>query len=523
MSVNTMDLSAKFLPQLPGYRPKTMSTSVSRPQIFSRRNGETFVKDTNAASVAEFSTCCEDSSVLSIGAVSRPGTAQSVNGAANTDKILTFQAFYDDEANGAGPTVRQSVYLYFFVDDSSIKVVIAPKKRGGDRSGTKLRRCVVMKENDELYCPEDFRLGSTVTIYGRSYYIVDCDQTTREFMSDGFTNHTEPEEEPVDYSSLLAEEDNVSYDHEWAAFRPKKGELKIYMEAKMGNTTNNKKREGFIAYGNSVLKFLCYWDDTKSMYGKRHEYAIIYHLADDTVDITAVQRNSDGGECKQLLKRAKLPKSGGGQRTNGEFLPNPGKDGVYHWSDFYVGAAIEVYTRTFVIIDADLITRQFFADNGLELAAPERVEAAPVKAYVRAIPPHVGFGSEEDSLRSCTGSVASGAPRQKKFNPDAAVLVFLSNIVSSDPSDTQRKFVVSFYVDDNTIKILEPPQRNSGFAGGMFLSRQKMKAPDGTFFTEAHFDVGNTITVACHNFVLTGADTGTQRYLELRHAANNAA
>lgn len=511
-----MDHPAKFLPQLPGYRPKTLNNAMPRPQIFKRVKGESFVNDENTASVGEIHM--EDSSVLSIGTMSRPGTAQSAKGCTVTNKVLTFQAFYDDEANGAGPSVRQSVYLYYFVDDSSIKVVIAPKKRGGDRSGTKLRRSVVLKESGEPFSAEDFRLGSSVIIYGRSYYIVDCDQATRDYITDGLISSPEPQEQPVDFSGLLVDAEN-SYEHDWGAYRPKKNELKIYMEAKMGNTINNSKREGFIAYGNTVLKFLCFWDDSRNMYGKRHEYAIIYHLADDTVDITSVSRNADGGECKQLLKRAKLPKpSSKAKNSSGEFLPNPGKDGVYHWSDFCVGDTIEVYTRSFVIIDADEATRKFFLDNGLELAPAVHFEVPPAKEYVREVPPHVGFGSEEDSLRSCTGSVSTGAPRQKKINPDAAVLVFLADLVSSDPVDLQRKFVVTFYVDDNTIKILEPPQRNSGFVGGMFLSRQKMKATTGKFFTQDMFDVGQTITVSSHHFLLTGADSGTQKYLDQRNS-----
>ncbi|CAN0301699.1 unnamed protein product, partial [Ectocarpus fasciculatus] len=428
-------------------------------------------------------------------------------------KVLTFQAFYDDPANGAGPAGRQHVYLYFFVDDSSIKIVIAPKKRGGDRSGTKLRRSVITKENGELYSPDDFKLGSTVYIYGRGYNIVDCNQATRDHLSDGVAPPFAPEEH-VDHSDLFAPEENENYDHEWAAFRPKKNQLKIYMEAKMGNTTNNTKREGFIAYGNSVLKFLCYWDDSASMYGKRHEYAVVYHLADDTVDITSVSKNTDGGECKQLLKRAKLPKPTQGGASDGEFLHNPAKDGVYHWSDFFVGACIEVYKRPFYITDADQSTREFYFNNGMELASPIRMEAPAVKEFSREIPPHVGFGSEEDSLRSCTGSVAPGVPRQKKFNPDAAMLVFLGKLESNDPGDSLRKFVITFYVDDNTLKILEPPQRNSGYVGGMFLSRQKVKTPDGTYFSEDMFGVGKTITVASHKFLLTGADSATAAYFE---------
>lgn len=511
-----MDISAKFLPQLPGYRPKNVNNAITRPQIFKRVKGESFVKDDNTGNIGD--SMMEESSVLSIGTMSRPGTAMSRAGTSSTDKVLTFQAYYDDDAKGAGPASRQFVYLYYFVDDCSIKIVVAPKKRGGDKSGTKLRRSVALKENGETFAPDDFKLGGAVSIYGRVYNIVDCNQTTRDFFSDDVASIQEPHENSGDYSGISAPEENEAYNnHEWDAFRPKKNQLKIYMEAKMGNTTNNSKREGFIAYGNSVLKFLCCWDDTSNMYGKRHEYAIIYHLADDTVDISAISKNTDGGECRQLLKRSKLPKSSGDhEKSDGEFLPDPGKCGFLHWSDFDVGATIEVYRRTFLIMDADKATRQFYADHGLELGPAVHLQSPEVKEFIREIPPHVGFGSEEDSLRSCTGSVGGGVPRQKKINPDAPVLVFVAHLDSKDPGDALRKFVVTFYVDDNTIKILEPPQRNSGYAGGMFLSRQKMKTQSGSFFTEDLFDVGKTISVACHDFVLTGADAATQTYLAAR-------
>ena len=507
-----MDVSAKFLPQLPGYRPKTQSDALSRPQIFQRMKGHSFVKDENTGSVGELNM--EESSVLSIGNISRPGTAESTKD--NTGMVLTFQAYYDDEANGAGPTFRQAVFLYFFVDDRSIKIVVAPKKRGGDRSGTKLRRSIVLKEDGEPFCASDFQLGNSITIYGRAYFVVDCDQKTRNYLSDGLVASPERQQEELNYSEFLQPESDGQCDPEWSAFRPKKNELKIYMEAKMGNTTNNGKREGFIAYGNTVLKFLCYWDDSRNLYGKRHEYVITYHLADDTADITAVSRNTDGGECKQLLKRSKLPKTSGCDKVDGEFFSNPGKGGFYHWSDLSIGSTIDVYTRPFVIIDTDESTRSFFLDNGIDLGPAIRFDPPPEKEYVREIPPHFGFGSDEDSLRSCTGSVAPSVPRQKKFNPDAAVLVFLASIISDDPCDKLRKFVVTFYVDDNTIKILEPPQRNSGFVGGMFLSRQKMKTPDGSYFTPDFFDVGNVINVSSHKFLLTGADSGTQEYLSKR-------
>lgn len=496
-----------ILPNLPGFRAADLRYSHTKGQIFQIKKGEAFVKESVAAPDS-----LEELSVLSIGAKPR---AQTSGG--RTDAVLTFQGYYDEPATGAGPEIRQSVYIYFFVDDGSIKIVCAPKVRGGSKSGTKLRRTIVAKEDGSPYTVNDFRLGETVTIYGRAYKIIDCNQTAREFFK---TESGEPEDfsfsrPDADFTDILVREEGPPAELNWSAFRPKKNPLKVYMEAKMGNTIDNSKREGFIAFGNKVLKFLCYWNES-SVYGKRAEYVLIYHLADDTVDIVSSTNNSDGGEFPNLLKRSKLPKRSFSAALNGQELPELEKEQFYHWSDFSIGSEVAVYSRSFVIIDADKNTRDFFIEHGIELSAGQRIEAPPAKVYAREIPPHVGFGSEEDSLRSCVGSLCAGPAKQKAYNFNARVLVFSASILSTNPDDKQRKFVISFYADDCTIKILEPPLRNSGYVGGMFLSRQKLKNESGKWFTEFDFEVGNTLKVASHSFLLDGADKGTSQYLAER-------
>jgi hypothetical protein len=498
-----------ILPNLPGFRASDVRYSHTKSQIFQIKKGEAFVKETVAAPDS-----LEELSVLSIGTKSRPQTSGG-----RTDVVLTYQGYYDEPASGAGPEIRQNVYIYFFVDDGSIKIVSAPKVRGGSKSGTKLRRTIVTREDGSPYTVNDFRLGETVTIYGRAYKIIDCNQTARDFVKseNGERDDFSYSHQDTDYKDILVKEEGPPSELNWSAFRPKKNPLKVYMEAKMGNTIDNSKREGFIAFGNKVLKFLCYWNES-SLFGKRAEYVLIYHLADDTVDIVSSTNNSDGGEFPQLLKRSKLPKSSFSVALSDQELPQHEKEQFYHWSDFSIGSEIAVYSRNFVIIDADKSTRDFFTEHGIELAAGRKIEPLPAKVYVREIPPHVGFGSEEDSLRSCVGSLCAGPPRQKAYNFNARVLVFSASILSSNPDDKQRRFVISFYVDDSTIKILEPPLRNSGYVGGMFLSRQKLKNVNGKWFSEYDFEVGKTITVASHSFLLEGADKGTSEYLSERGA-----
>ena len=40
------------------------------------------------------------------------------------------------------------------------------------------------------------------------------------------------------------------------------------------------------------------------------------------------------------------------------------------------------------------------------------------------------------------------------------------------------RFIISYFLSDDTIIVFEPPQRNSGILGGKFLERGRIKKPD---------------------------------------------
>jgi hypothetical protein len=43
----------------------------------------------------------------------------------------------------------------------------------------------------------------------------------------------------------------------------------------------------------------------------------------------------------------------------------------------------------------------------------------------------------------------------------------------SEPTDVDRKFIISYYIRDFTLAVYEPPMRNSGVIGGQFLKRSR--------------------------------------------------
>ena len=57
------------------------------------------------------------------------------------------------------------------------------------------------------------------------------------------------------------------------------------------------------------------------------------------------------------------------------------------------------------------------------------------------------------------------------------VLRFEAQLVSTEPDDETRKFIISFYCGDDTIQVYEVCPRNSGIMPGKFLERGRYKNP----------------------------------------------
>lgn len=45
---------------------------------------------------------------------------------------------------------------------------------------------------------------------------------------------------------------------------------------------------------------------------------------------------------------------------------------------------------------------------------------------------------------------------------DSQILRFVGKMLSDNPTDKDRTFIISFYLSDDTIAVFEPIQRNSG-------------------------------------------------------------
>ena len=76
------------------------------------------------------------------------------------------------------------------------------------------------------------------------------------------------------------------------------------------------------------------------------------------------------------------------------------------------------------------------------------------------------------ALRCCSAAAAAGAAAAAPMRARTAALqAVLADC--TEPTDVDRKFVISYYIRDFTLAVYEPPMRNSGVIGGQFLKRQR--------------------------------------------------
>jgi len=320
-----------------------------------------------------------------------------------------------------------------------------------------------------------------------------------------------PRDSYQEYRQSLQPATNANEASDWGKFHSKKNENKTFVEARNGHYVDNSGREGFIRFGNRTLKFKCLWDNTGNLYGDVCEFTLNYFLSDDTVEIMSVNNpNNKEQTPAKLLKRSKLPKNFASTMTLGE---RPSSANFFHWTDIHIGMYLEVYGRRLQVVDSDRATREFYQSFDFPLAQAIFIPKPVVIVHEREIPPPTGFGSEEDSLRSVSGSLLPGPLPMKKLG-ESKVLSFFCSLLSGGPDDVDRRFVISYYLQDNTLKIVEPPIRNSGFVGGVFLSRRAIKKANGEYLSERDLYVGNKVQILMHRFDLLDANEGTFKWME---------
>ena len=107
----------------------------------------------------------------------------------------------------------------------------------------------------------------------------------------------------------------------------------------------------------------------------------------------------------------------------------------------------------------------------------------------------------------------------KYVDNDGKILRWTAKFNNAVPEDLDRRFIVSYYLADDTISIFESKTKNSGFVEGKFLERRKYKNRwnSDKFLTPTDFAIGGDVLINSYSFHLLSADTYTQKYLEAQY------
>jgi len=408
--------------------------------------------------------------------------------------------------------VRKVTILYY-LEDNTLQVNEPKEENSGIPQGAFVKRHHIPKGRGEFYTVLDFKLGTDLTFYGRTFRVVDCDAFTAQFFEENNLELGEPEDypyNPFDAQYTVMKQKEVE---NRGMSSVKTDDLMHWTEAMLGKPTNlinEDKLAQFLKYDRKVLRFYCMWDDTPSLYGEVRRFVLHYYLADDTVEIVESYRSNSGRDpFPKLLNRQKLPVT----------WDKPGRKEFYTAAELTLGGTVSVFGRDLLICDCDDFSRQFMEENfnhnyeGRTISLEEERPEPPR----REIPPYTGYGSEEDSLGSFY-SLVPKPPHQnwaKYFENDKKILRFVAQLDTNAPEDRERLFIISYYLADDTIGVYEPPARNSGFMGGKFMERCRVKSP-GTeqFYKPGNMFVGSVMEFRKHRFVLIEADEYTLNYME---------
>jgi len=222
-----------------------------------------------------------------------------------------------------------------------------------------------------------------------------------------------------------------------------------------------------------------------------------------------------------LLKRSKLPKK------YAEIAPDLTKIGTntsakvqyYTERDLALGGVVNVYGRELKVCRCDAWTKDFYMRNyamtneDFPDIANGQYEVTPPPI---SPPDYNGFGHEEDSL----GSFLYLMPKvpkvdfKKQMENDGLNLRYLTKFANPQPEDKNRRFIVTYFMNNDTISIYEKFSRNSGFIGGSFLERGRVKDPaTGEFYTTHDITVDTSIVLNFYKFEVLEADAFTQDFI----------
>lgn len=175
-------------------------------------------------------------------------------------KVLRFDAFFSEAIPNSpyeSERVRKCTLLYYLVDDS---VQISEDKvvNSGLSQGAFLKRHKISTPSGFISW-KDFQVGNTITLYGRTFNISNCDAFTKEFYDSNGC--------PQQDSAMVPDD---AYTIKRAEFTKPPQKVPRAIDWNLRKKLNNP-------FSKKCLRFFAIWDDRASQFGEKRPYVLFLH------------------------------------------------------------------------------------------------------------------------------------------------------------------------------------------------------------------------------------------------------
>ncbi|KPI87054.1 hypothetical protein ABL78_3866 [Leptomonas seymouri] len=436
------------------------------------------------------------------------------------DKVLRFFGYYtEDVVDSTIETWRvRKVKLHYFLSDGTLNVTETPAvKNSGLQKGTTVSR--FKPDGIEIF---QMCIGGIITVRGVEYHLVDCDAATREFFEVMGMAQPEPLDYPCDEFETRAARVPAGVDEQHSQMRrvvEMQAAERTGTHASLLTPAERVKARNFFEYDRNVLRFYAVWEKRK--------FRLFYYLADNSMAVLFDKAENDGRDPSPVfIRRRQIPREARAALLSLETLNQPqnAPNAILTPADLRTGTVVDIFTRPFYIYDCDEHTRAYMEAQGI----PQPAVAAPPCEE-----DEITVGRRRPRLaqsRRTGASTAGGTPAKRYgastmiFDDSAAekdalkltryaqdVFRFGALLLQPSQENEGRRFMICYYLADDTVSVYELPVNNSGHLGGKIFARRAVD----TISDPSSLKVGATVRLDGVDYVLTEMDARTKRYLEM--------
>lgn len=191
------------------------------------------------------------------------------------------------------------------------------------------------------------------------------------------------------------------------------------------------------------------------------------------------------------------------------YSANPVGATPYHWRDLTIGHRLQIASVDILLTDADKFTREFYYSRNQKLPPAISIPSDADEVMSQTIPGSASISGIGDDISTAElmhdkradylcmnisgqykpregdpyalppkGSLIAEAPFKdgaKLKELQGIILRYTAVMRNPSTTDLNRKFVIIFHCEDDSVEIKEISARNSGHVGGHFATRAKIE------------------------------------------------